>query len=84
MAKIGGVSPVRGIKSVGEASRSVLRAGAAGATKGGEAAGQASAKYLFGGDLYCRKEPFGSDLYSQKPPSGGDLYCNINSNMLYR
>jgi len=83
MAKIGSGSLVRGIKSVGEAARSVLRAGAAGATRGGGAAGPASAKHLFGGDLYCRKEPSGSDLYSQKPPFGGDLYCNINSNMLY-
>lgn len=41
-------------------------------------------KDLFGGDLYCWKEPFGADLYAQSPPFSPEYYCDINSKIIYR
>lgn len=38
---------------------------------------------LFGGDLYCMKDPFGADLYTRRPPFGGSYYCEIYGSMLY-
>lgn len=42
------------------------------------------AKDLFGGDLYCWKEPFGADLYAQRPQFSPEYYCDINSKIIYR
>ena len=42
------------------------------------------ARSIFGGNLYCRKDPFGANLYNRRSPFGGKYYCDINSNILYR
>ncbi len=44
---------------------------------------QGSPSTLFGGDLYCMKDPFGADLYTRRPPFGGSYYCEIYGSMLY-
>jgi len=76
MPKIDSASLRSGIRTAVETG---TRGTVAGASKG-----QAPTKYLYGADLYCRKESFGADLYSQNPPHGAELYCDINSKMLYR
>ena len=68
--------------ALNEKLASGARSGAGRKAKEGDR-GQSSIKYLFGSDLYCRKEPFGLDLYTQKPPFGGDFYCNVNSEIIY-
>lgn len=38
---------------------------------------------LFGGDLYCMKDPFGANYYTRRPPFGGTYYCEVYGFMIY-
>ena len=46
-------------------------------------ASSATATSLFGGDLYCMKDPFGADFYTRRSPFGGSYYWEVNGQMIY-
>ncbi len=76
MAKSDRIGPGGGRIPVGS-----IRSGEKGSATGGT--GQTSTKYLFGGDLYCMKDPFGADFYTRRLPFGGSYYCETYGFMIY-